>query len=214
MFKMLWRKKFIIITLAVLLAFLPMAMTKEATVLGKTVITAIGLDKQNDEYIVWTESLIFNFDPFGVPERQITTAAASTIDEAFEEISLNMGRKLSFSHCSIILLGSGLEDVNLRELLWPFLLKPQLNNRAVLMWTDDDVGDVLQVSVDTGDVRSAKLQQIAAFNTKDRRRVATTLEELARSETVHLNVIAIENDGLVNSELVIAVGGDGGNKPV
>ena len=209
MFKALWKKKFVIITLALLVAFLPMAMTKEATVLGKTIVTAIGIDKQNDEYAVFIESMIFNFDPFGVPERELTSATAPTIDAALEEIGMNMGRKISFSHCSIILLGSGLVDEDLVELLFPFLKKPQLSNGAVMMYTDDDVEEVMRISEETGDVRSAKLQQIAAFNkNRTNQRIATTLEEFFRNSKgrdgrARLSVIEIEDEALVNSDRVV-----------
>jgi len=206
MWKTLWRKKFVIIALAFLVAFLPMAMTRDASVLSKTIVTAIGIDKSGGEVSVTIESLIFNFDPFGVPERELTSATAPTIDEALYEISLNMGRRISFSHTSLILLGAGLDDTDLTELLHPFLLKPQLNNGAVLMWTEDDVETVLQTSIDTGDVRSAKLQQLATFNAKPTTdRISTSLEEffrnsLGRSGNARINIIELDGDELVNSD--------------
>jgi len=206
--KTLWRKKFVIITLAILIAFLPMAMTNEATVLSKTILTAIGIDKKDDEYIVTVENMIFNFDPFGVPEREHTTAVASTIDEALAEISTNKGRKISFSHCSLVLLGSGLADTNLVNLLMPFLIKPQFSNGAILMWTENDIEKVFETSEEIGDVRSGKLQQIATFNKRTDGRVATSLEEFIRNSKsrdgiARLNIIEESDGDIINSNRVI-----------
>ena len=225
-FKLLWRKKFVILVLALLVAFLPMAMTKEATALSKTIVTALGIDIQDGRYLVHTESFVFNFDPFGVPERKLSTALAPTIDEALAEIGMNQGRSLSFSHCSLVLLGSGLENTDLVELLMPFLKMPRFSNAAVLMWTNDDVEEVLSVSQATGDVRSAKLQQIAAFNSKKTTpRVSTNLEQfmrnmLGREGRAELNIIELETQGeetrLLNSEKskIIVAAADGRNKPI
>ena len=207
-FQTLWRKKFIIITLAILVAMLPHALTAEASVLSKTIVTAIGIDKVNGEYEIITESIIFNFDPFGVPERELDVAHAPTIEQALAEIGMNKGRKISFSHTTLILLGKGLADEDLTLLLHPFLVMPQLNNGAVLMWTQDPLEDTLQASIDTGDVRSAKLQQIAEFNKrKTHERIATSLEQFFRGSlgtegVAKLNIIELEDKELINGDRV------------
>jgi len=201
---LIWSKKFVILTLALLVAVLPMAITKQPLALSKTIVTAIGIDKIDDEYKVVCEHIIFNFDPFGVMERELVSAEAPTIDEALDEIGRHQGRTISFSHCTIILLGNGLEEENIMDLLRPFLLNSTLNNSAVLLWTEDDVEELLQASIEIGDVRSAKLQQIAEFNRNDARFKSTNLESffkdsLGRDGRAKITIVRKGDNELENS---------------
>jgi len=209
MFKLIWQKKFVILTLVALVALLPMAITKQSLALSKTIVTAIGIDFDNGEYKIVCEHIIFNFDPFGVMERELVSATAPTIDEALKEISHNQGRTISFSHCTVILLGDGLQGKNLLNLLRPFLLNSDLNNSAALFWTEEDVHDLLEASIEIGDVRSAKLQQIAEFNRTNRNFKATTLERffkdsLGRSGRAKITIMSKgDNNSLENTGEVI-----------
>ncbi|MCL2755592.1 MAG: hypothetical protein FWE45_00890 [Firmicutes bacterium] len=204
MFKVIWAKKFLILFLVALIAVLPMAMTKQPLALSQTIVTALGIDKINGEYKVVCEHIIFNFDPFGVMERELVTATAPSIDDAFNEIGRSQGRTISFSHCTIIILGDGLREENFADLLKPFLLKSTLSNSAVLLYTDDDIEELMQASIEIGDVRSAKLQQIAEFNRQDNRFTSTSLERffkdsLGRNRMSKITKVRIgENDTIEN----------------
>ena len=163
-FIMIWQKKFLIIIIAVLIAMLPMAASKQSMALTRTILTAVGIDKVDGEIVVYGEHVLFNFDPFGIPERHIAMSTGTNIDEALTQIGTNMGRTISFSHCTLIVIGSGLAEVNLIELLQPLYDNHQLNTAAALVYTESNVESLIQTSIDSGDVRSAKLQQITEFN--------------------------------------------------
>ena len=201
--RIIWRKKFVIVGLVLLVALLPMAVTKESIVLSKTIVTAVGIDVEDGEYTVYAEVLIFNFDPFGVPEREIHKATDKDIEKAIVEIGRNRGRTVSFSHCSVIVLGKGLDkEEDLGALLMPFYKRPDLNNGAVVIWTGNGVEELLNSSIELGDARSAMLQQIAEFNRKSKSHTHTNLERVMRAAIGGERSVKVAKISLVEEELV------------
>ncbi|MCL2850836.1 MAG: hypothetical protein FWE01_00535 [Firmicutes bacterium] len=195
----IWQKKFLLIILAMLVALLPMAVSKQSMALTRTILTAIAIDMEDDEIIVYGEHVLFNFDPFGIPERHIAVGRGTDITEALADIGVNMGRTVSFSHCTLIVIGSGLDDANLFDVLMPLYKQSQLNTAAALVYTEGDVEALIQTSIDTGDVRSAKLQQIAEFNLTHKDKYHTSLERffkqtLRRNSVARMPIIN-DNDG-------------------
>ena len=176
-----WDKKFLLITITVLVALLPVAVSSQSMALTRTILTAIGIDMEDDEIIVYGEHVLFNFDPFGIPERHIATGRGATIQDALDEIGVNMGRTISFSHVTLIIIGNGLAEENLFEMLKPFLKQSQLNSSTALVYTESNIETLLQTSIDKGDVRSAKLQQIAEFNRTHKDKYYTSLERFMKN---------------------------------
>ena len=204
MFKLLWEKKIAIIVAVLLVVLLPIAMTKESIVLSKTIVTAVGIEKTHDgKYTVYTEVIIFNFDPFGVQEREIHQSTAQTIDEALIEIGVNRGKTISLSHCTIITLDHSLKDENLMELLDVFLQRNDLNNSAVLFWTTSGVEKLMEASIERGDARAGLLQQIAAFNRNRDGFTSTNLElffkDMLRNQKAKIPLVEVDKEGqLIN----------------
>lgn len=203
MFKLIWSKKFVIVILALLVALLPVAMTREATALSRTIVTGIGIDKQGDDYTVYAEHIIFNFDPFGVMEREILKGQGKTIQEALTEIGHNQGRTVSFSHTTIILLGPGLRDGDAFFALEFFLRQQNLNNSAVVMATEGDPMKLMEKSIERGDVRSGKLQKIAQYNRNTGGFTHTTLDSLFKDGLTRgygrVALVEVEEDEIENT---------------
>jgi len=212
-FKLIWAKKFLLLILVLLVALLPMAMSRESVALSKTIFTAMGIDKVDGEYIVYGEAFIFNFDPFGVMEREIVIGKGDTIDDAMAEIGRNMGKTVSLSHCTVMILGKGLGDENFLDLLKPFVVTPQFSNSCVIFYTQDDVGEIMQLSLDTGDARSGRIHQIAEFNRRHEKFHATTLDKFFRSslrgdKTASVAILSISDD-IIQNEGIYATFIDG-----
>jgi len=209
--KTFWRKKFVIIAIVALTILVPMAATRQSTVLSRSIVTAMAINYSAGEYTVYTEVLIFNFDPFGVPEREVHHASALTIEEALIEIGENRGRRVSLSHCSVIVLGQGFVDSgkNLQEVLMPLFMRPDLNNSAAIFYSVDDLEELLMASAEQGDARSAMLQQIAEFNQRNKSRTFMSLEKfikqsLEKRDTIILPEIT-KSDGEIRNEDVVKI---------
>jgi len=209
----IWQRKFLIIILAMLIALLPMAVSRQSMALTRTILTAIGIDKDGSDIVVYGEHVLFNFDPFGIPERHIAVGRGETLDAALREISVNMGRTISFSHCTLIIIGSELYDTDLVELMQPLYDNNQLNNAAALVYTESDVETLIETSIESGDVRSAKLQQIVEFNRTHEDKYFTSLERFFKANarehrTAKMPVINVEGGDLQNTgDAVTFVGG-------
>ena len=209
---LIWKKKFVIICLALLIVLLPMAATKQVYALSKSIITGVGIDYQNGEYLVFGERVIFNFDPFGVQEWELHSVKAPTIKEAVDLMGINQGSTVSFSHCSLIVVGPGLKDKNLIDVLGFFFDRVDLNNTAVLMYTEDDVEKLMNASIELGTPRRGHLQQLSEFNrkTKDKN---TSLENffkssLRPSKTAKMTLVT-ETDGEIQNQGKVAIFIDG-----
>lgn len=193
--QLLWAKKFLILAIALLVAFLPMALTQEAVVLSKALLTSIGIemDEDNEQYVVWGEHMIFNFDPFGVPERELVSGRGKDLDEAFVEMGRNLGKTVSLSHCTIIILHESLQGENIAELLWDFFKDPHPVNSCILFYTESGVGDLMDASINRGDARSGRLQQIAEFNRRQRKMESANLEDFMKSSVRAATAICVRD---------------------
>ena len=203
MLNLLWQKKFLILVLALLIALLPIAMTKEPVVLSRALLTSIGIEKDGDTYTIHAEHFIFNFDPFGVMEREIVSGEGKSVQEALTNLGTRLGKSTSLTHCTIIILGKGLESHNMLELLRPLLLKPQLDNDCMLFYTQSDIEPLMQTSIETGDARSGRIHVIAQFNQRQQMHSSVTLEKffrqsLAGNQTVRMPRVNLQDDQIEN----------------
>jgi len=208
MFKLLWQKKFLIIFLAIILALLPVAATKQPVVLSKALVTCIGIDYSDGVYSVYGEKVIFNFDPFGVLERKVLSGDGDSFEDAMREIERSFGRKISFTHCTLIILGNGLVEHNSRDeivhLLEYFYERRELSNAAAVIHTTSDLEKLIETSNKLGDVQSGLLQRLVEFNRRDREKSFINLEDLfkryKRGRPINIPIIneidgALENEG-------------------
>ena len=171
-----WNKKFLLIIMVALVALLPMAMAKESIVLRKALFTSIGVDYIDNEYHVYGEIFKFGFDPFAEMERELYIGKGTSLQGALDDLERNLGKTPSFSHCSLFIIGKGLVDRDLLQLMKPFALKPQMSNSCIVLYSESDLGQLIQTSLDLGDPRAGRLQFIANFNKRTRGFVSTNME--------------------------------------
>jgi len=201
--KSVWDKKFLLILLAFMIIFLPVAMTREPVVLSKLLLTSIGIEKDESGYVVHGEIFIFNFDPFGVMERELVKGEGATVDEALTNMGHNLGQTPSLSHCSVIILGNGTQGEDILELLKPFATSSQINNSCALFYTTSDMEELMQTSIDTGDARSGRIHAISAFNKRQNKMTSTNLEQffigsMHGNKTIHISRLTVEDNRIIN----------------
>jgi len=163
MFKSLWKKKALIVFLAVLIVLFPAAAAKAPQMLEKTMLTSLGIDFVDDEVVIYGEMLVNQFDPFGGRQSEIVQASGINVAAAVDKLTAIQGRQVSLAHCAVIILGSGLEDQNIAELLRYFLNKTDLHNNVMLIYTNSDIEELMDIAIREDDVRGSLIQQITAF---------------------------------------------------
>ncbi|MDR0462472.1 MAG: Ger(x)C family spore germination C-terminal domain-containing protein [Christensenellaceae bacterium] len=137
MFRILWQKKALILFLAVLIALFPSAASRPAQMLSKAVLTEITIDKTNGEYTLSGEMI--QIEPSNETPAKKTvpvTASGVSVGECINKIADAQNKQVSFSHCSNIILGAGLEGENVAEILRYFLYKTELSNKCTLSWQE------------------------------------------------------------------------------
>ena len=113
MFRILWKKKVAIVLVILIAITLPVAITRPAQMLNKAVFTTIGIEKENDVYTITGEVIVNQFNEFGAKFIEITSGNGENINEAINKISQIRGRTMSLAHCSLIILGKGMEGENM-----------------------------------------------------------------------------------------------------
>lgn len=129
MFKLLWKKKALVLFLIVLVILLPAAVARPAQMLSKAVFTEISIDKKDGGFVFGGKMSL------GKEELDIETTASS-IGDAINNIALEKSRQVSFAHCTNITLGEGLKNENLADVLKFFLFHVELNNNCAVAWKE------------------------------------------------------------------------------
>jgi len=206
MFKLLWQKKFLLIFLAIVIALLPVAATKQPVVLSKALVTCFGIDYADGVYKVYGEKVIFNFDPFGILERKTLSDEGETVEKAMKAIERSFGRKISFTHCTLIILGKGLVENKPRDeilvALEYFYERRELSNSAAVITSKSDMEKLLEVSDELGDVQSGLLQRLVEFNRKDSQKTFINLQKVfkqyKKGRAIRIPIINVTDEQLEN----------------
>ena len=213
MFKTLWKKKAIVAFLVILVVTLPVAIKKPAQMLGKTLFTTVGIDMVEGKYQVTGEVIVNMFNEFGAKFLEVVQDESDSINQALNKISKTRGRTVSLAHCSLIVLGSGLQEENIASVLTFLLHRTEVNNNSQLLFTDADMQELFTISKESADNRTNHLQQIATFNIKNQFGTQATLQNfyrdyLSKSKTSTIPVVTIQDEQIHNAgELAVFVSG-------
>ena len=91
------------------------------------IITAIGIDKNNDNYIITYELLSDNLDKNSANIKSYTVSKKDKIFvRALKKIEENLVKKAYYAHTDVVLLSDDLAKNNLEEILDPLLRNTKL----------------------------------------------------------------------------------------
>jgi hypothetical protein len=177
-----------------MLLLLPAASVRPAQALSKTIFLSVGVEKAAEGYTVMGAVVVNRFTNQGEAENKVISAQGATIIEAFDKITANQGRAVSLAHCNLIVIGATLANENVAEVLEHFLVQFEMSNNALLVWTDADVGKVLEASLaNKTDSAGGLVETIAIHNRKD-----LTLDKFykdyLKGRDGYMNTISLEDD--------------------
>jgi|GEM_PF-3583536 len=195
MFKILWQKKVVIVSLVLFLILFPAVSVRPAQMLGQTLFLSIGIDKKTDGYEVSAIISVSQFSPTGTATTKAISGSGNSVNAAIKKIEADQGREISLAHCNLIVAGSGLADENLAATLHYFLRLYEMSNNALIVYTDGDVKKLLETSIaDKTGATGGILETIAASDK------TATLDEfyknyLRPSSANIVNIINLNNGG-------------------
>ena len=127
----IWNKKFFIVFVALMVFLLPQALSRPAQMSMKAVLTEITISKANDEYTIDAKMVTVNID-----EPKEVSGSGRTLAHAINDLSNVTQRNVSFAHCTQIIIGEGMEDENICDLLRYFVYRAEMNNNCALAWKE------------------------------------------------------------------------------
>lgn len=145
MLKYIWKNKILLILLILGLWLIPKVIGLSEQSRTESIVTAIGIDKNNEEYEVSLQYIVPSTTD-GPEGLKINTQKANSVGEAIEKIKLQLGKISGFAHCRFLVFSDSACEEDFTQLL-DFLLRRKTNtNNIVLVNTPDSSKELLSIS--------------------------------------------------------------------
>jgi Ger(x)C family germination protein len=206
----MWRKKVLIIFLIAFVFLFPSASVRPAQMLDKTVFVSIGIDKVDTQYIISGTIIVNDFSSTGDKSTKTISATANSVNACIQQIVANQGRKVSLAHCNLVLIGAGLKDENMTQILSYFIKKYEMSNNALLVFTSDDVKAIQESSIENPtNAPAGLLETVASHNQRKVFGRAVTLDAfykdyLRKSSTSLMGTVQLQDETITNPRTAAA----------
>lgn len=200
MFRILWRKKVMVIFLAALIVLFPAASIKPAQMLSKTLFLSIGIDKDASGYEISGIVSVNTPSQTGATTTKPVSGRASSINAALKKIEANQGRTVSLAHCNLIVVGAGAANENLAAILHHFLRQYEMSNNTLIIYTESGVKELLDTSIANKTGSSAGMLETIAAQAH-----TTTLDKFYKnyirpSSSEIVNIVNLEKEEIDNTK--------------
>lgn len=163
-----WQNKIFVILVIIAVCFLPSSIALPAQTEVRCVVIGVGIDKINQsesEYELSAQIVIPHYNLGYQENAQVISAVGKNLNQAYEKLASHIGKILGLSHCSTIVIGSGMKDENIGKHLDWFYRSKRLDNNPVLVYTNNSAKEILQTSLKVDDNLSLSLNSILQYNT-------------------------------------------------
>lgn len=155
-----WKNKVFLIILLLILITLPTTIYKQSDK-DKTIVTSsIGIDLKDNEYDVTILAVIPKGENDVNSNLEVFNAQGSTLSEALDNISFNIGRKIGLAHCDCIIFNESLMNENLTQILDYFIRTANLSTNPSLIATPDSAKDLLDAVKSSNNLLDLSLKNI------------------------------------------------------
>lgn len=165
----IWKNKIFILIALITLAFFPQTISKPAQTDVRSIVIGMGIDKIIDNkgeqaYELSAQIIVPHYSTSFNENAQVISAVGENVADAFERMSLHIGKIIGVGHCSIIVFGNGMSDENIMDTLDWFYRSKRLDNNAVVLFSKDTAKDILKTSIKADNNLSLSLNNIIQFN--------------------------------------------------
>lgn len=147
----------------------------------KLVVTTIGIDKEDDEYIISSLAVIPKTSTDVNANLETFEGTGKTISEALEHISLNTGKQIGLAHCDCIIVSKEIMEENIAIVLDFFIRTANLTTNAGLLASDSKSKDLVEVSKNSNNLFDLTLKDIISNEEKSTLLNSITIENFYRS---------------------------------
>ena len=162
-----WQNKIFVVLVLIAICFLPSSIALPAQTEVRSIVIGIGIDKndaEEAEYELSAQVVVPHYNLGYQENAQVISAVGKNLNQAYEKLVSHMGKIMGLSHCSTIVIGSGMENENVGMHLDWFYRSKRLDNNPVLVYTNNTAKEVLQTSLKVDDNLSLSINSILQYN--------------------------------------------------
>lgn len=144
----------------VLIIFLPTAITMPSLSFRSAIITAIGVDKQEDEIAVSVLALSEISKSEMRENTKLLEGAGSTLANAISNIESAVGRRVRMGHVGYIVISQDFADENIAEVLNTLIVAGKVSNTVPLLMCNGKASDLLDKALNMEQSSSYKMREM------------------------------------------------------
>lgn len=162
--KKIWKSKIFYTGIFLVVFLLPSAIYASAETEKRAVITALGIDKINNEIEVSVNVVIPNGGGQNSEDIQSLSGKGVNLSTALNSISLSLGKIVGLAHCEVIVLSNSVLEEDVIRYLDYFIRTNNLSTNASLVCTPSLAKDVIESSSTDNNKLNLDLKNIVDFN--------------------------------------------------
>lgn len=162
-----FKNRIFIVLLLITICFLPFSISTPAQTAVRSVVIGVGIDKspEDENKVELSAQIIVPHYDVGFNENaQVLSADGPNVTEAFENMSVHIGKIMGLGHCSVIVFGETMKNENIAKTLDWFYRSKRLDSNASIIYTEGSAKELLQTSLQVDNNLSLNLNSIMQFN--------------------------------------------------
>ena len=144
----------------VLIIFLPTAITMPSLSFRSAIITAIGVDKQEDEIAVSVLALSEISKSEMRENTKLLEGTGPTLANAISNIESAVGRRIRMGHVGYIVISQDFADENIAEVLNTLIVAGKVSNTVPLLMCNGKASDLLDKALNLEQSSSYKMREM------------------------------------------------------
>lgn len=234
-FKKLSKSKTWVVFLLLTILFFPKAFYLEAESDTRAIVTAVGIDKKDDEYEVSSLMVVPSNSSDPGSNLYLVSTKGKTVGEAFNQLAYNIGKRVGLAHCDFIVVDDKVIEEDITKTIDFFVRQYNITKRAYLVNCKDGAKKMLQTALNEKSFSTVLLSNLVQKENHSTMGVGSNIDDLykkyfSESGVTYLNTFEIEKPEDDNSggedtqssgggeseqsgEQGSSGGGSGGDKP-
>lgn len=166
--KILFKKPILIILFFILLVYFPVGLASSSEGIERLYPITISIDKlENNEYQVGLLSFLTTQNTQYSENYFLLRGNGKSLSDAIISISNILGRRITLTHTTTILLGKSILNENIATTLDYFYRNELVNNDTYLIFTNLSAFDILTIEKTFINLSSISLEDVARFNSQN-----------------------------------------------
>lgn len=196
-FGKLAKNKTWIVFLLLALVFFPKAFYREAESDTRAIITAVGIDKKDDEYEISSLMVVPSNTSDPSSNLYLVSAKGKTVGEAFNQMSHNIGKSIGLAHCDFIVVNDEVLDDDITKTIDYFVRQYNITKRAYVVNCAGGAKKMLETALNTKSLSTVLLTNLVQKDNKSTMGAGSNIDTIYRmyfgkSGITYLNVYDIE----------------------